>query len=199
MPHGFRHATTLLLTNRIRSIPADWPSAAVTGALTQLADELVALARDMHEPADEAVWLTEAFDSALDRIPLRFDVEHVKAYGRMSLARLSEPQAPVERRDLFLIHIPADRLPIAAPLAIELTKRRVTVAFSEYEVTSSTQLAQAMRRGLSLHRGGVMLQTPAVDRAGLVLPEESPRLKLARDATESTWLTLVAWARSLGK
>ncbi len=32
----------------------------------------------------------------------------------------------IEPRDLFLIYVPEDRLPIAAPLAVELTKRRVS-------------------------------------------------------------------------
>jgi hypothetical protein len=199
MPHGFKHAITLLLTNRVRSLPADASPDAITAALTQLADELVALARDMHEPPAGTEWLAEAFDSTLDRIPLRFDLDSVKAYGRTSIGRLREAPPPVERRDVFLIYVPADRLPMAAPLAIELSKRRVTVAFSEYEVASPDQLARALERGLSQHRGGLLLHSTAFDRAGLTLPEESPRLKLVRDATASTSSALAAWARSLAR
>jgi len=197
MPYGLRHAATLLLTNRIRSIPVDGPSDAIADALRRLAEEMVALARDMHAHPDEAAWLTEAFNNAIDRIPLRFDVESVRAHGRMSIAQLRRPEPPIERRDLFLVYVPADRLPIAAPLAIELTKRRVSVAFSEYEVASADELAQALERGLRQHRGGVFLQTPAFTRAGLDSPEESPRLKAARDAAEPTFLALVDWARNL--
>ena len=199
MPHGLRHAATLLLTNRLRSIPAAGSPGAITAALVQLADELVALARDMHARPDEAVWLTEAFDDTVDRIPLQFDVNGVKAHGRRSIARLLEMQPPVERRDLFLIYVPADRLSIAAPLAVELTKRRVSVAFSEYEVATSDDLAQALKRGLAQHRAGVVLHTHAFDRAGLSVPEELPQLKVVRDATEATWSALADWARSLRK
>jgi hypothetical protein len=197
MPHGLRHAATLLLTNRLRSIPVDGPTDAIADALKQLADEIVALARDMHAPPDEAAWLTEAFNNAIDRMPPRFDVESVRAHGRRSIARLRQPEPPVERRDLFLVYVPADRLPIAAPLAIELTKRRVSVAFSEYEVASADELAQALERGLNGHRGGVLLRTHAFTRAELTSPEESPRLRLVSDATESTCLALVDWARNL--
>ncbi len=174
MPHGLRHAATLLLTNRLRSLPADDTSDSITEALKQLSDELVALARDMRAPADEAAWLTEAFDAAIARIPLRFDVEGVRAHSRVSLARIRETGLSSEPRDLFLIYVPADRLPVAAPLAIELTKRRVSVAFSEYEVASNDDLARALRRGLDQHRVGALLRTPAFDRAGLVPPNESP-------------------------
>lgn len=197
MIHGLRHAATLLLTNRLRSIPAAASAAAITDALEQLADELVALARDMHAPADAAAWLSEAFNSAVDRVPLPFDVESVKAHGRASMARLVQPPLPVEPRDLFLIYVPADRLPIAAPLAIELTKRRVSVAFSEYEVSSADELARALLLGLGQHRAGVLLYTPAFNRAGLILPGASPRLQVARDATDATCSALASWVRSL--
>ena len=198
MPHGLRHAATLLLTNRIRSIPVDGPDDAIADALKQLADEVVALARDMHAHPDEVAWLTAAFDSAVDRLPRQFDVDRVKAHGRLSIARLRQPQPPTAPRDLFLIYVPADRLPIAAPLAIELTKRRVSVAFSEYEVASPDELAQALQRGLREHRGGVVLQTPAFNQAGLTAPGELPRLAVARDAAESTCLALVEWVKNFG-
>ena len=44
------------------------------------------------------------------------------------------------RHDFFLIYVPEDRLSIAGPLAVELAKRRLSVAFSEYEVASRDEL-----------------------------------------------------------
>jgi hypothetical protein len=69
----------------------------------------------------------------------------------------------VESRDLFLVYVPEDRLPVAAPLGVELTKRRVSVAL-DYEVATGPQLSAALEHGLEHHRGGVVLRTGAFER-----------------------------------
>ena len=53
-------------------------------------------------------------------------------------------------RDLFLIYVPEDRLPLAAPLAIELTKRRVSVAFAGYEVATAAEFRRQWRTALRI-------------------------------------------------
>jgi hypothetical protein len=113
----------------------------------------------------------------------------------------------MERRDLFLIYVPEDRLPIAGPLAIELTKRRVRVAFSEYEVASRDQLLAAAERGLAHHRAGALLVTSEFERKpwstevlevlSLRLGKDAARLFLLHDLERPTAVAerLLAWLR----
>lgn len=195
---GFRHAATLLLTNRARAIPVDASENAVRSALEQLARELVALADDMRAPADAAGWLIAEFNSTIDRLPQLFDRSETKASAAVTLARVASRTAAVETRDLFLIYVPEDRLPIAAPLAVELTKRRVTVAFAEYEVSSAQQLAAAISLGLARHRGGAVLCTRAFERTQWDLPPEADRLRTLRHPDPTAAIeSLVAWVTQL--
>ena len=81
--------------------------------------------------------------------------------ARAVLARVASRTPDIEPRDLFLIYVPEDRLPVAAPLAVELTKRRVSVAFADYEVATAQQLTEAVAHGLAHHRAAVVVFTQA--------------------------------------
>lgn len=196
---GFRHAATLLLTNRARAIAPRAPSDVVTTSLEQLAHDLTALADDMRAPAEAAAWLIDEFHRTVDRLPHTFDRERAKRTAATILGRLELRGRQSEPHDLFLIYVPEDRLPIAAPLAIELAKRRVSVAFAEYEVASSADLAAAIARGLAAHRGGVILWTPAFERAAWAnCPTPTDRLRLVRQAELRTAIEdLTAWSVTL--
>src|SRR5688572_9915921 len=137
---GFRHAATLLLTNRVRAIPADAPLEAIGVALERLAHELVALTDDMRAHRSASAWLIHEFNCTIDRLPHRFDRDRIKSRASAILASAPSRTPDIETRDLFLVYVPEDRLAVAAPLAIELTKRRVSVAFADYEVATARQL-----------------------------------------------------------
>src|SRR4029077_14577801 len=137
----------------------------------QLARELVALGNDMKAPPEFAAWVIEEYERVLRR-------PAPALLGNLGATTASAP----ERRDVFLIYVPEDRLPLAAPLAVELAKRRVGVAFSEYEVESEPQLASALARGLSLNRAGLVLVTPDFRRRTLPEPAPDPRLKILTQA-----------------
>jgi hypothetical protein len=164
-PQGFRHAVDLLLKNRARHHHAD---------SEQLARELVALGDDMKAPPEFAAWVIAEYERVFQR-----PAPAVLAQLGSTTAR--EP----ERRDLFLIYVPEDRLPIAAPLAVELAKRRVSVAFSQYEVESAADLASAFARGLHAHRAGAVLVTPDFLRRGLSAPAPDDRLTILGQTTAS--------------
>jgi hypothetical protein len=168
-PQGFRHAVDLFLKNTHRKGLAD-PQA------TALA--LIALGIDMKAPVAYAPWVIAEFERVLGQAAP--PVLH--GFG-------SRAAAVDDHRDLFLVYVPEDRLPVAAPLAVELVKRRVTVAFSEYEIDTAEGLEQALARGPAAHRAGVVLATPSFLKRGLSAPVEGPHLKLltsspapARDA-----------------
>ncbi len=78
-PQGFRHAATLLLTNSVRAIPADTPSAAISVALERLAHELVALTSDMRAHGLAREWLINEFNIAIDRLPHVLDRDRIKS------------------------------------------------------------------------------------------------------------------------
>jgi hypothetical protein len=149
--------------------------------LEQLASELVALARDMRVRDDVADWLIAEFNTLVDRIPLSFDRTATKAAAAVTFARVGDGDTDEGARDLFLIYVPEDRLPIAAPLAIELTKRRLSVAFADYEVATASEFAQALERGLRLHRRGAVLWTTAFNRRGWTLPAATNRFRILQD------------------
>jgi hypothetical protein len=95
------------------------------------------------------------------------------------------------------MYVPEDRLPVAAPLAIELTKRRFSVAFSDYEVATSDEMHEGIQRGLTHHRAGVLLATREVARKGWRLPEETDRFRLLRPVTSvATANELAIWLRT---
>lgn len=193
-PHGFRHAATLLISKSARAIPMDASAEMMRLALERLALELVALAGDMRAPTGAAEWLTREFNSTIERLPQQFDRDGAKSAGAAIFAR-STPRADIEARDLFLVYVPEDRLPIAAPLAIELAKRRVSVAFADYEVATASEFAAAVSRGASVHRRGAVLRTAAFDRAGWKLPPETDRLRIIRDADHASADVLAEWIR----
>jgi hypothetical protein len=196
-PQGFRHAARLLLSGRVRQVPPNAPELAVVGALEQLARDLVALSDDMHAHPDALEWLRLEFTRTVDGLPHRFDRARVKAAAAAILAGAAARRTPVERRDLFLVYVPEDRLPVAAPLAIELTKRRVSVAFSEYEVESADELEATVLRGLEHHLAGAVLWTSAFARTGWspTLPDDE-RLRIIRPSdTLSTMNELAAFVR----
>ena len=194
-PHGFRHAATLLISRSARAIPLDVSPAMMRLSLERLAMELVALAGDMRAPAGAAEWLTGEFNSTIDRLPQQFDRAAAKSAGDALFSGLTH-KADIDARDLFLIYVPEDRLPVAAPLAIELTKRRVSVAFADYEVATASELTSAVTRGSALHRRGAVLHTAAFERTGWTLPATTDRLRIIHDADRFSADGLAAWACS---
>ncbi len=192
---GFRHAATLLMTNSARAFPSDASPETVRAGLARLAQELVLLADDMRAPADTAAWLIAELNTTIDRLPHSFDRDAAKAEAAAVLARVASRAPHIDPRDLFLLYVPEDRLPVAAPLAVELTKRRVSVAFAEYEVGTAEQFTAALIHGLAHHQAGVILQTKAFDRGQWPPAEPNDRIKIVRglDAPEVV-PDLVAWA-----
>jgi len=198
-PQGFRHAALLLLTSRARAISMDASGESATAALVRLARDLVALADDMHAKPEFAEWLLAEYTRILDQLPHAFDRTEVLASSRAILAATASRTSRIDARDLFLVYAPEDRLPVAAPLAIELTKRQVSVAFAEYEVTSSDELNAAAQHGLEHHRGGAILWTDTFSRLRLVLSQpEGDRLRVVRQFdTMAAAALLTRWAYDL--
>jgi hypothetical protein len=178
-PQGFRHAVGLLLKNGARKFPVD---------AERLARDLVALGDDMKALPEFAGWVIAEYERVLQR-----PAPAVLAQLGQNFSR--EP----EQRDLFLIYVPEDRLPIAAPLAVELVKRRISVAFSEYEVESEVQLASALTHGLNANRAGAVLVTPDFLRRTLPEPIPNPRLRILGQMTPSAGQAenLAAWLSNI--
>ena len=194
---GFRHAAALLLSTSVRRIAVDASPDTIAEALVTLARELVALAEDTHAAGDVRDWLLAEYVRTLEALPLTFDLDAVRQNGVRILDRVGVDTRPIDRRDLFLIYAPEDRLPIAAPLAVELTKRRVTVAFSEYELATPGQAASLLEHGLLHHRAGAVLVTVAFEKSQLLSQLiETERLRLIRNpASPSTLKDLVDWVK----
>jgi hypothetical protein len=186
-----------MLTKRARVIASGGSLDTVGVALEGLAHDLVALADDLHASPESIEWLITEFNRLVDRLPSAFDRESAKTSAATALKCVGRsPNA--DTRDLFLIYGPQDRLPIAAPLAVELTKRRVSVAFAEFEVSSGAQVAAALEHGLSRHRGGVILATPAFERAYSHPHTSLERVRVVRrDDLPTIVEDLVAWAANL--
>jgi len=191
LSQGFRHAATLLLSNSLRMLPHDGSPALVADALTQLARDLVALADDTLAPVEARDWVMNEYIGALDRVQQTFSHRVDADFPRLLEATRSRAleiladvgthvPADTEPRDLFVMYVPEDRLPIAAPLAIELTKRRFTVAFSEYEVGTIDQMSKCLGAGLSRHRSGILLVTQDFLRKGWPIPSETDRFRIVR-------------------
>jgi hypothetical protein len=194
---GLRHAATLLLTNRARALASDASRHDIVTALEQLAHDLVALARDMRAGPESASWLFDEYRSTVERLPHTFHREEPLGAARAIIGRVASFTYDATRRDFFLIHVPEDRLGAAALLAIELTKRRLTVALAEYEVTTAGELAEALERGLEHHAAGIVLVSLAFERRQL--PASSPHPRLRRVTPEdwqvvlddiATWISL---------
>jgi hypothetical protein len=196
---GLRHAATLLLTNSARGIPAGASPESIRAALERLAHNLVSLADDTRAPAEASDWLIAEFHTTIDRLPQSFDRQDAKLEGASVLARVASRTPGIEPRDLFLVYVPEDRLPVAAPLAVELTKRRVSVAFADFEVATAQQFTAIVAHGLTHHRCGVVLCTRAFERMQL-LPATSAndRIRILRHADAPTAVSeLVAWVSQL--
>jgi hypothetical protein len=204
-PQGFRHAATLLLTNGARRIGPGHSAAEVLG---NLADDLIALARDTHADPRAADWLRAEYGLIVDRFAPALQtapelVERLKTDATRRFECLESPHA--SQKDIFLIYVPEDRLPIAAPLAIELEKRRVRVAFSGFEVTSPEQIQTVITSGLTRHRGGVLIWTPTARRIlgdveieAVLEPPDRHRFRLVDIARQAlTADELASWSRSL--
>jgi hypothetical protein len=176
-PQGFRHAVDLLLKNSARTFRTN---------LEEVARDLVALGEDMKAAPEFAGWVIAEFERVLQR-------------PAPALLRQLGQTLPrdVERCDLFLLYVPEDRLPVAAPVAVELTKRRIAVAFSDYEVENELQFASAIARGLNANLGGAVLQTPNLLRRGWHPPEPNSRLmildRIVAPAVQAE--ELAAWVR----
>lgn len=195
---GFRHAATLLLANSVRSNPADATPGIIHAAIVRLAHELVALADDTRAPAGAAAWVIAELDATVDRLPHAFDRAAAKAAAATVLVRIAAREPRVEPRDLFLIYVPEDRLPVAAPLGVELAKRRVTVAFAEYEVSTADDFRTALAHGLTHHLGGIVLRSKAFERAGWPCPPASDRIQIIEGPASSLAVSdLADWASRL--
>lgn len=196
---GFRHAATLLLTKSARAIPAGASCDVARAALDRLAHELVALVDDTRAPAEASEWLIAEFNAVIDRLPQLVDREGAKSAGAAVLARVASRTPDIDARDLFLMYAPEDRMPVAAPLAVELTKRRVSVAFADYEVATAEQSIAAIAHGLAYHLGGVVLWSDAFARTKWQPPSTaSDRVRILRHPeTPTTVADLVAWTYEL--
>jgi hypothetical protein len=195
---GFRHAATLLLSNGARAIPADAPPETTHVLLERLAHELLLLADDMRVTAAAAEWLAAELNATIDRLPQSLDRDAAKSAGAAILARMATHARQIAAHDLFLIYAPHDRLPLAAPLAVELAKRRVSVAFAGYEVATADEFIAAMTHGLAHHRGGLVLWTSAFERGQHTAPPENDRVRILRqNDLLSIVPDLVEWARAL--
>jgi len=206
--HGYRHAATLLLTNSVRLLPADASPALVSEALLRLARDLVDLASDTRASADALEWTVDAYSSALDRVQVSFShrtdgdfpklLDTLKTRGAEILEAIAHIRNDDTPRDLFMMYLPEDRLPIAAPLAIELTKRRFTIAFSDFEISTHEEMLAAVEHGLARHLAGILLVTPAFDRRGWAAPLRTSHFRLLRpDAIQATADNVAAWLRAL--
>jgi hypothetical protein len=175
---GFRHAVDLLLKNGIRASKTP----------RQLAEDVAGLADDMKAPQQAAEWVAAEFERLLGH---EFPIREI-------LARIGRNRAMGHPRDLFLIYVPEDRLSIAGPLAVELAKRRVSVAFSEYEVASREELDDAVERGLAHNQAGVLLVTPEFERKPWRHEPGNPRLLLLRNTARPAVVAeqLVTWFSS---
>ena len=206
---GFRHAATLLLSNSLRMLPHDASPALVAEVLTRIARDLVALADDTRASVEVRDWTINEYTGALDRVRQTFShrvdadfarlLEATRGRAVEILADIGKrSSADIEPRDLFVMYVPEDRLPVAAPLAIELTKRRFTVAFSEYEIATMEQMAERLDSGVSRHRAGILLVTPEFLRKGWRIPPETDRFQIVKPVSAVAAANeLAVWLRSL--
>ena len=197
-PQGFRHAAVLLLTSRARALAPGASREALAEALERLARDLAGLADDMRAAPESVDWMISEYRRVVDRMPQDFDRARAMAIATPIIGRVAQRTAPVEPRDLFLVYVPEDRLPVAALLAVELVKRRISVAVADYEVATGGQLAAALHDGLRRHRAGVVLRTAAFAGRGwdLELPDTN-RVRIVHGLDRSAIDGLAEWARRL--
>lgn len=194
---GLRHAARLLLTSRAKALASTTPGQDILPALAQLAHDLVALARDMRAGSESASWLLDEYGNTVGRLPNVLDQEEPLAVARAIISQVESFTYHADRRDVFLIHVPEDRIGAAARLAIEMTKRRLTVAMAEYEVISANDLEEAIDRGLRDHTAGLVVDSVDFQRRQLPVPGPHPRLRATRgDETEDSLDGLRRWIHS---
>ena len=188
-----------MIRQRCQTIAADASADDVADALAQLARDIVALARDMHAEPESAEWLFAEYAGTIDHLPHAIDFDAIKERGHEILNGIAHGKSHEESRDLFLVFMPEDRLSLAAPLAIDLVKRRVSVAFSEYEVSTAEEFDAAVQNGLSRHRAGAVLWTRAFERASWhVHLLETDRFRVIREChIPETGAQLAAWVRQI--
>jgi hypothetical protein len=207
---GFRHAAALLMSNSLRRVPHDGSPALVAEVLMQLAHDLVALSDDTRASVEVRDWTINQYTGSLDRVRHAFshpddadflrllEVTRVRAIDILAdVGQHSVERAP---HDVFVMYVPEDRLPVAAPLAVELTKRGFTVAFSDYEIATIEQMAERVESGVSRHRAGILLVTPEFLRKGWGTPPENERLRVVKPASAFAAANeLAVWLRSVVK
>jgi hypothetical protein len=208
---GYRHAATLLLSNSLRMLPHDGSPALVAEVLAQIARDLVALADDTRASADVRDWTINEYTGALDRVRQTFSHRVDADFSRLLeatqgraveiLAGIGKHSpADIEPRDLFVMYVPEDRLPVAAPLAIELTKRGFAVAFSEYEFASAEHMTERLESGVRRHRAGILLVTAEFLRKGWQIPPETDRFRVVKPVgAVASANELAGWLRSVVK
>lgn len=197
-PQGFRHAAALLMTKSSRAIPTDAKPETVLAELVRLAHDLVALAGDMRAKPESADWIIAEYNRTLSHLPHTVDRDAARASAAAILSQIATRQPVAESRDLFVVYLPEDRLPVAAPLAIELAKRRITVAIADYEVATSDHFAEAIEHGLQHHRAGAVLCTNAWMKWG-TRPHfsESDRLRVLHRFDDRAVAEVADWVRRL--
>jgi hypothetical protein len=196
---GFRHAVALLVTKSSRAIPAGATPETVAAEVMRLARDLVALADDMHAKPESAEWMITEYNRALSQLPHTFDRDAARASAAAILSQVTSRRHIVESRDLFLVYLAEDRLPVAAPLAVELAKRRITVAIADYEIATREQFAEAIEHGLQHHQAGAVLWTDAWMKWGRVRPDfsETERLRALRQFDGPAIAEVADWVRRL--
>ncbi|MBW8884855.1 MAG: hypothetical protein JF612_08795 [Planctomycetia bacterium] len=190
-PQGFRHAVDLLLTNAVRKLPSNLPPERTITELIAIAEHLVALAADMHAEAAYADWVIAEYERVLTPRVDPASLAAAKDRSRTILRTIGTSKPQGDRRDLFILYAPEDRLPIAAPLAVELSKRRVRVAFSEFEAADETDISQLIDSGTRAHDAGVLLVTSNfVRRFGVNQMRVNSNILVVTNAEEQQVLSL---------
>jgi hypothetical protein len=188
---GFRHAAVLLINSSLRMLAHDSSPSRVAEVLTQMARDLVALADDTRSGADVRDWMINEYTGALDRLRQTFSdrldgdstqlLEAARSAGVEILGGIDKHlPADIQPRDLFVMYVPEDRLPVAAPVAIELAKRRFTVAFSDYEIATTQQMTERLDYGMRHHRAGILLVTPEFARKNWLIPAATERFRVVK-------------------
>jgi hypothetical protein len=206
---GFRHAAALLISHSLRMPPDHSSPGRVAEVLTHLARDLVALADDTRSGAEVRDWTINEYNGAVDRVRQAFSdrldadltrlLEATRRGGLEILGSIGKHlPADIQPRDLFVMYVPEDRLPVAAPVAIELAKRQFTVAFSDYEIATAQQLAERLDYGMSHHRAGLLLVTPEFVRKNWPIPPETERFRVMKPLSAvavanelAVWLNIV--------
>ena len=80
----------------------------------------------MHVGPESSEWLRAEFERSLDHLPYRVDREAILQHAARIFEAMPSSRPEITPCDLFLVYVPEDRLPVAAPLAIDLVKPGAT-------------------------------------------------------------------------